>query len=455
MNENLVEHYRCAESLIALQSPGSLERTPGYFRFGPDAICYGQCSAGVSRKFAKNGLPDALEHSITNGLGVRLPFDPDQVCNNLRLERYLATSGNNQGPMDPWPLARDLYYFLRPAIPAGLRKHLQILYLRSWDKIAFPNWPVDTTVEKLFGRLLALSMKALKIDQVPFIWFWPEEFLSCAILTHDVETSRGRDFCQQLMDLDDSFGIKASFQIVPEGRYKVPDHFLDSIRQRQFELNIQDLNHDGQLFRSRKQFIQRMERINQYAKAYGAKGFRSAVLYRNVDWYDQVHFPYDMSIPNVAHLEAQKGGCCTVFPYFIGDVLELPVTTTQDYALFTFLKDYSIELWKAQIKTIMENYGLISLIVHPDYIQDRKPQEIYRMLLAQLCDLRSRGHLWIVQPGEVNRWWRERSQMRLVESNGSWTILGPGSARARVARAVLDGDSVRYMFDARGPHSRK
>jgi hypothetical protein len=70
----------------------------------------------------------------------------------------------------------------------------------------------------------------------------------------------------------------------------------------------------------------------------------------------------------VAHLEPQKGGCCTVFPYFIGDVLELPVTTTQDYTLWHILGERSTDLWKAQMDVILQKNGLANFIVHPDYI---------------------------------------------------------------------------------------
>jgi len=45
----------------------------------------------------------------------------------------------------------------------------------------------------------------------------------------------------------------------------------------------------------------------------------------------------NMSVPNVGHLDAQLGGCCTVMPFYIGDILELPLTTTQDYSLFNIL----------------------------------------------------------------------------------------------------------------------
>ena len=88
------------------------------------------------------------------------------------------------------------------------------------------------------------------------------------------------------MDIDDAYNIKASFQVVPEGRYEVSDTFIRAIRDRGFEVNVQDLNHDGNLFRERSEFRRRAERINQYGASHGISGFRSAVLYRNLEWYD-------------------------------------------------------------------------------------------------------------------------------------------------------------------------
>ena len=76
-----------------------------------------------------------------------------------------------------------------------------------------------------------------------------------------------------------------------------------------------------------------------------------------------------MSVPNVAHLEPQRGGCCTVMPYFLGHVLELPLTAAQDYTLFHILGDYSTRLWQEQIDLILEQNGLVSFIAHPDYLR--------------------------------------------------------------------------------------
>jgi hypothetical protein len=105
-------------------------------------------------------------------------------------------------------------------------------------------------------------------------------------------------------------------------------------------------------------------------------------------WFDSLKFSYDTSVPNAAHLEPQQGGCCTIMPYFIGDILELPVTTTQDYALSNYLSQYSIDVWKRQIELIMEQHGLINFIVHPHYITKSREWNVYKSLLAHLVQLR-------------------------------------------------------------------
>jgi hypothetical protein len=170
-------------------------------------------------------------------------------------------------------------------------------------------------------------------------------------------------------------------------------------------------------------------------------------MYRNQDWYHAFNFSYDMSVPNVAHLEPQRGGCCTVMPYFIGQILELPLTTIQDYSLFHILGDYSIDLWKQQIDLILNRNGLISFIIHPDYVIEKRARTVYAELLRQLVQLREEKRLWIALPGEVNRWWRSRYQMKLVAAGDGWKIEGPDSGRARIAYATLDGDRVKYSVE--------
>jgi hypothetical protein len=321
--------------------------------------------------------------------------------------------------------------------------------LNGWRQLTFPNWPVDRTVENTAERLLLLALKAQNRTEIPFIWFWPDGLSSCAIMTHDVETAAGRDFCSALMDINDNYGVKASFQVVPERRYEVPARYLDEIRSRGFEINVQDLNHDGHLFRDREEFLVRAKKINEYGRQYGAVGFRSAVLYRRQDWYSALEFSYDMSVPSVAHLDPQRGGCCTVMPYFIGDLVELPVTMTQDYSLFHVLEDHSIDLWKQQAELVMAKHGLMNFIIHPDYIIEEPERVTYESLLAYLVELRSKKSVWIPLPAEAASWWRDRSQMKMVEANGDWRIEGKGKERARIAYATERDGQLEYSFQSR------
>jgi hypothetical protein len=419
----------------------------GFFRFGPTTTCYGQCESGVSIGIENAALHDALKSASLNDSEVHLPFDPGQIVENLRRERYVNHAGAKQGRIVDHPLVRKAYYAVRDVLPVSIRKHLQKVYLGGWRKLRFPDWPVDFTVDTIHEEVLRLAMKAGGVRRVPFIWFWPQGAPSCLIMTHDVETAAGRDFTPDLINLDHSYGIKASFQVIPEKRYEVPDEYVRHMRSRGFEFNVHDLNHDGQLYQEHGLFLRRAQKINEYIKKSGAKGFRAGVMYRNLDWYDAYEFSYDMSMPNVAHLEPQRGGCCTVFPYFVGKILEIPLTTCQDYSLFQILNDYSIDLWKQQIALIRKRNGLISFIAHPDYLMNSQARRVYESLLGYLRQIVEHDKVWMALPGEVDKWWRARSQMKLVPAGDGWKIEGPECDRARIAYATLDGDGIKYSVE--------
>jgi hypothetical protein len=444
MARALSDYFRCPDEFARLDVGGSLSEASGFFRFGKDVICYGQFSGGSPSKSVDQTLPDAFRFLSFKGERIELPFDLSQIVDNVRLERYLHSPAGRTNGLHAGNTSRRVYYFLRPILPVSVRKYLQRISLKGWAEIPFPHWPVDFTVECLMEQVLSAILKSGRADRIPFIWFWPDGAPGCAIMTHDVESSAGLEFCTELMDIDDSFGIKSAFQVVPEVRYETPQRVLEGIRNRGFEVNVHDLNHDGSLFLEREEFLRRAERINTYVAQFDTRGFRAGAMYRNQDWYASFDFSYDMSVPNVAHLEPQRGGCCTVMPYFIGKILELPLTTIQDYSLFHILGDYSIDLWKLQIDLILKRHGLISFIIHPDYTIGQRARAVYGNLLQHLVQLRTDQKLWITKPGDVNQWWRSRNEMKLVPADDGWKIEGPDRDRARVAYASLDGDRLVY-----------
>jgi hypothetical protein len=450
----LSDYYRVPDSTNTSFSVPRLSGSSGFFCLGPETVCYGQCESGVVPGVKNSALRDASAGVSFTDAGVALPFDPAQVIENLRSERYERHLVPQRERFVTQEWIRKSYYFVREILPVSVRRHIQRAYFSDWTSRTFPAWPVDFTVDTLHEKLLKLSMEASGTKRMPFIWFWPDGASSCLIMTHDVETSVGRDFTSKLMDVDDSYGIKASFQVIPEKRYTISDEYIREIRDRGFEFNVHDLNHDGNLYRERQEFLRRAARINDYVHRYDSRGFRAGAMYRIQDWYGAFDFSYDMSVPNVAHLEPMRGGCCTVMPYFVGKILELPLTTAQDYSLFHILNDYSIDLWKRQTELIKTRNGLMSFIAHPDYVNEGRALRVYESLLGYLRELVDREEVWATLPGEVDRWWRARSQMKLVPRGQDWEIVGEQKERARLAYAVLDGDRLVYQLAGDVPSAK-
>jgi hypothetical protein len=448
MNEAFRTYFRCPDTAADFRLSGELQKEAGFFRFGAGVNCYGQSSARRPAADYRMQLEDVSGATKIERRHVTLPFDPDQVAENLRFETYTGQMHRDHTYFGGNAVIRAIYYLGRPAFPVHFRRILQRIRLQGGTQSPFPHWPVDRSVDKLFEELMKAALKATNNTPIPFIWFWPEGAPAAVILTHDVETEAGRDFCSQLMDIDDAFDFKASYQVVPEKRYDVTPAFLQQIRRRGCEVNIHDLCHDGNLFRTREEFLRRAAKINGYLKKFDAQGFRSGALYRNLHWFDALKCSYDMSVPNVGHLDAQTGGCCTVMPYFVGKILEIPVTTTQDYSLFHILSSYSTALWEEQCRLILAGHGLISLIVHPDYVISKKSNDMYRRLLVYLAHLRDKMFVWAALPSEINKWWRMRSEMKLVADGLGWRIEAEGKDRARIAYAHLADGQLKYSFEA-------
>ena len=443
MSFALQNYYQCPQEFARFRVAGEPGQTPGFFRVGKQITCFGRCAGPVAQE--PNGdLPDMLPQMQAGEDEIMLPFDADEILENLRREIYV-------GPPKASSFAKDLirkgYYLARPLLSVGVRKHFQRLYLRGRTDIEFPRWPIDKTVDNLSAELMSLSVRANGNRRIPFIWFWPDDYQGCVLMTHDVEHEPGRAFCGDLMDLDGRHGIRSSFQVVPEERYDLSDAFLESIRARGFELNVHDLNHDGHLFDNHDLFRKRAKKINEYASKWRAEGYRSGGMYRNAEWNDAFQFKYDMSFPSAAHLEPQGGGCCTVMPYFAGGLVELPLTTTQDYTLFHILGQYSIDLWKEELNYIASSNGLATFIVHPDYVIERGARRVYENLLQYLSEFCDRSKLWQPLPREVARWWRERSQMQIEVSSGACRVVGVGSERARVAFAQIEEGRLCYRVE--------
>ena len=61
-----------------------------------------------------------------------------------------------------------------------------------------------------------------------------------------------------------------------------------------------------------------------------------------------------------------------------------------------------------------------------------------------------REKIWAALPGEVDQWWRTRSQLNWCKRVVNGKSRGTGKEEARIAYAVRDGDRLNYEV-ARAP----
>jgi hypothetical protein len=123
---------------------------------------------------------------------------------------------------------------------------------------------------------------------------------------------------------------------------------------------------------------------------------------------------YDSSFPDTDPFEPQPGGCCSILPYFLGDVVELPITLAQDHTLFEILREPDISLWRDKATWIAEHGGLVNVVVHPDYLLDDDRLRRYEELLAFLTSMEGG---WHALPREVASWWRRRAAFEKALGN--------------------------------------
>ena len=430
MQKSIAEYYKLPENYLTFSIAEPDIGKDKFFHLNK-VLCFGKSAHSE------------ITSTVTGDNCISLSANLDGVIDNLRLEKYAASINKNFYKNT----LIGLYYKMRTYIPDYLRHRLQKFSMRNWDKITFPHFPVDTTVEDIFESIFIRLLRYNDNKPIPFIWFWPEGKKGCLLMTHDVEEEAGFHFCSEMMDMDSSFNFTSSFQVVPEKRYKVTACDVKIFFDRGFEVLLHGLNHDGRLFSTKDIFLERIEKIHRYAEQWGSKGFRSPVMYRNLNWYEYFNFKYDMSVPNNANIEPQKGGCCTVMPYKIAGLLEIPLTTIQDHPLYYYLNDYTIKLWQLQAEIILKKYGLLSFSIHPDYTLNTKAKENYKRLLAYLAELRESHNLWHSLPGAINDWFTARDSMQLINREGRWEITGDKTGKARVAYMHLEGDELVYTVE--------
>jgi peptidoglycan/xylan/chitin deacetylase (PgdA/CDA1 family) len=334
------------------------------------------------------------------------------------------------------------YYAAKPLMPRRLQLGLRRAYAPVQARRVFPAWPIEPLLVDRRDEELMDRIRASSDGRVPVVNFWPERRRFAVVLTHDVEGPVGVNNVMRVVDLERRHGFVSAWNFVAEW-YPIPDGLFDTLRAAGCEIGLHGIRHDGRMFRSRADFDQALPPIQDYLRRWDAVGFRSPATHRNAAWMAELPALYDSSFPDTDPFEPQPGGCCSIFPFRFGRVVELPITLVQDHTLFEILRDLTIERWVTKSKWIIRHHGLINLIVHPDYVVDPKRLAVYEEFLVWLA---CQADAWHALPRDVARWWLAREGVSLSSDFDGVNAVGPASGfRATVAYAREDDGRV--VFD--------
>jgi peptidoglycan/xylan/chitin deacetylase (PgdA/CDA1 family) len=366
-----------------------------------------------------SGVQKASLYRATDG-SIFLPFQPDAPLDALVEERYLPPGGGR--PLVR--LARGAYYRIKPLLPGSRRLALRRRFRRLQERTAFPAWPTETSLHRLEARLLGF-VEEVAGEPLPWIAQWPAPYDWSLVLTHDVEQSNGYAHVGAVRSVEERLDLRSAWYFVPERDYRVEPSLLESLRGSGCEIGLHGLRHDGRDF-SPGSFEKRLPAMRDYAQRWGARGFRSPATHRNRTFVQRLGLEHDSSWSDVARYEPQKGGSCSWLPFFIGEVVELPITMPMDHIMFDVLGDTTDEVWRKKAEFLRTHGGMALMLTHPDYLLAPERLRLYEAFLAQFV---ADARVWHALPHEVADWWRERSLTELQHSNGEWRAAGPGADR--------------------------
>jgi hypothetical protein len=304
--------------------------------------------------------------------------------------------------------ARKLYCHLKPVIPRWLQIKLRQKLISKKRLLYADVWPIDE-----------------KVKYSPHGWSgWPEGKQFALVITHDVETAKGLEKCIELTALDRNYNFRASINFVAK-EYNVSEKLLEYLNNNGFEVGVHGLNHDGNLFRSRRVFDKQATEINYYLKKWEAVGFRCPSMYHNLEWISDLNIEYDSSTFDTDPFEPQPDGVGTIFPFWVEydsgrrGYVELPYTLAQDHSLFIIMREKGIGIWKKKLDWVAEAGGMALLITHPDYMNfggrkmkaEEYPVQFYTEFLEYI-KYQYGGKYWNVLPKDMARFWASNYAMK-------------------------------------------
>lgn len=289
--------------------------------------------------------------------GLEFAFDVNQAISDILNEAYL-----NQLR----PLTTRLRFNYRK-IPVNFRvalaKRLYASRRLALEKNSFPDWPIDKSIEVL--RYLQAPTEPASRESI-----WPQGKRFAFAVSHDLESKEGFKDLEYLLNLDMDYGFRGCWNVVAELIQGYPEK-IKILQNANCEIGCHGYNHDNRLaFLPEEQMRARLQDCARYSSKYQIRGFRSPSLLRTLRLMRQLadYFDFDSSYPDTDRFSetGQVNGCCTIRPFFINGIVELPITLPMDSSMLFmgYNDEQMLEIWLKKLNWIKQRQGLALINIH-------------------------------------------------------------------------------------------
>ncbi len=327
---------------------------------------------------------------IKNKRGIHFNFNVKKQIDFLLNEEY----SNLKPPLNTY---LPFHYHL---VPGRLRFKILKTMVKYKKKSDFPNWPLDISVDIIKN----ISSKNNKL------FSWPKGKKYAVVLTHDVDTKYGFGKIPEILKIENKYGVFSCWYIVGN-HYKLDYDLLDSLKERGHEIGLHGYYHDNKIsFLPKEKIIERIKKCLKLIKMYDIQGFRSPSLLNSSNLFNVLgkFFKYDSSVPNVDVYNpfGLARGCCTIFPFRKGKLIEIPLTLPSDDKLLALsyrpLEIY--KLWLFLINKIKQVGGIAVVTTHtePHLSGNSEMINIYSKFLKNIS---KEKEIWFAKPIDIVNWY--------------------------------------------------
>lgn len=218
------------------------------------------------------------------------------------------------------------------------------------------------------------------------------------VITHDIDSEKGLQKAAGLMKVEEKLELKSTW-FLPSDEYRLNRALVQELAKSS-HVGSHDTKHDGRLIQIQKHsdLVQRLMSSRLRLESIIGKTvdrFRSPLLQfsrRIIKALAEAGYKMDFSAPTwePVHPSTMSGfGVESVQAFKVDEIVELPLTLTQDHQVINLLGmscREAMKLWIEQAKLIRSVMGDIVLLVHPDYSFSQHLPE-YQELLENLVEV--------------------------------------------------------------------